>query len=454
MFQSLINSRLLNLLPQRALSLGAWAVFAWPTAASAQATCTLDLQAPPPKTLGAVGQALQQAQTQSAACQDQAAYHAYVGRLLLALGDYPAAASALERALLQAPEELATKLDYAQALAGAGQAPSAKALIRSISDDPTLEPRAQDALLSLLPPTQSLRWSLDVRTKAGHESNPAGATSTDSLVLHLPTGDVRVPLDASEQAKPAGVTMVQLAAELGWNESAQADWRLSLGVQARSPNGQHLDSRYLEYALTREAQAPGGHWAAVFLGRRFRISNQSLTTSGAQLRWRGDGWRPLGCSPELTLGRFNNRYAPSNALDGRVWSANVDWACPVSTGLVTASAGYSLDEDIQHQRFGGDRRKPSVGLQYESRQGMQRHQFQAWWRYSYTRDAEPYLSLITDRRIAQRRNDIGAAYWYQLTRNWAWGVELETNQQKSTNPLLNIENIQFYTGLRWTKKQH
>ena len=73
-----------------------------------------------------------------------------------------------------------------------------------------------------------------------------------------------------------------------------------------------------------------------------------------------------------------------------------------------------------------------------------------WARYSHSRDAQVYSTLLGADPTQTRRQDIGVGYWWPLQAGWSVGMDVESTLQKSTNALLDIKNFSVYGGLRWT----
>lgn len=172
------------------------------------------------------------------ACQNDPRWLARAGQLLLGAGLPVPAIDFLERALLLDETLREAQLDYALALAGAGETQSAGNLVRSLLDEPGLPAHLRNSLASTLRTLASSaglsngtgRHRLAASVRAGHDSNLLGAP--DLRFYSLSVGGALIPfaLPPTYQAQPGSY----LRSDLEWAyDSGPAENRWQLWANAR-----------------------------------------------------------------------------------------------------------------------------------------------------------------------------------------------------------------------------
>ncbi|MHB8354878.1 MAG: hypothetical protein ACYDCF_10660, partial [Burkholderiales bacterium] len=132
-----------------------------------------------------------------APCEKRADYYAYRGLIALQRGDGVNAVEWLERALLINPNLAGVEVDYARALALAGDRAAAANLARALLARPDLPP----AVASWLP-QQFQDWSIttdwvsrfSVAILGGYETNLNSAPQNPFVTLTLGSGDLALQL--------------------------------------------------------------------------------------------------------------------------------------------------------------------------------------------------------------------------------------------------------------------
>ncbi len=421
----------------------------------------------------------------AAACDTRADFHARHGALLLAAGWPQDAATALEKALLLNPELAGTQLDYAQALAQLGQRQPARDLVKQVVRRPDIQPDLrewlQDGLASANAsaarshtpqdataqdtPASSWTWGSLLQTSLGHEDNLASATHTASLTLFLSTGPVDVVLADSERPK-AGAAVKMLAAAQGVRQLAEGELRLNLALQGRHTAVQGVaDNQLAETSMTYALPlGPGMLLGTLGLHSFVQTNVYNYKDQAYSLKYEPT-WRWADCKGSVALGRIVQSYLSSPSLDGNYDHLRLETGCrptsnSTSTGQLLAPAetifGITAGRDnpLNANRPGGIKNRIAIDVRHETPMGQPLGKGQGtlttWARYSQSRDAQVYSTLLGANPTQTRRQDIGVGYWWPLQAGWSVGMDVESTWQKSSNALLNIKNLSAYGGLRWT----
>ena len=397
--------------------------------------------------------ALQWAQRHGAACEQRADYHAHMGSLLLALRQTQQAANALEKSLLLNPEQPGTKLDYAHALALLGERASAQEIVNQVTARPDIHPGLRQWLLGT--PTErteirpSWSWAQLLQTTAGHETNLSSASSANAVTLHLSNGPVLVPLD--DGAKPqSGAGLKNLLAIQGQSPVGGPDIRLSMALQTRNAPGladNHLAAMSATFVKPLEAGQMHLRWEGHYFHRNnsFTYQDQGLslqyhfTPSTMPCRWRA------------SFGSTAQHFAGNTELNGRYNQMRLEASCKHRDQSETHwGVGSGLDRAQTSQRPGGDKTRLDWTVRHERPIGTAT--IQTWIRQTRMNDSERFSPILGDLVSRSTRVDLGAGAWWPLSAQWSGGLDVESTSQKSSNPLLNINNLSIYAGLRWTSR--
>jgi hypothetical protein len=394
-------------------------------------------------------QQLQQLATMATACEHNASYHAYRGLLLLTLGENTQALEALEKALMLNPELPGAQLDYAQALALAGQKTAARDILHSVLQRPdfpvALRPQLQPADPN---PATPWRWNALVQVSRGHESNLANATGTQDITLLLPNGPVTIALADTERPRP------------GLASKAQAQGQLTLPLPV---GGLQLYASYLGRQAGDQASVAdpiqletGSAWAVTvgsgtlvshLVAQQVSIAHQtayrdttlSLKYETAPL-WGACQWAP-------ELGASRPSYSTSPVLNGRHTFARLGLTCQRDLDQTRLTLTAGVDTPLDPARPGGTRHQQELQLRHDRL--VSDAQLSLWARWNSNQDAAPFSALLGNLTAHTRLTSLGVGLWHSVSKRWSLGAELESTTQKSNNTLNNINNQTLYAGVRW-----
>jgi tetratricopeptide (TPR) repeat protein len=413
-------------------------------------TCPDDFSSAPQASPADAADALARLTPLSLICEESGRYHAYKGALLLALQRNPEAAIALEKALLLDPEQPGALMDYAQALADAGQKSAARDLVQDALQRPDMPDDLRRKLTQAneQPAPSAWRVSGHLQTTLGYEANLTNATSAEALTLFLSNGPISIPLADTE--RPRGGTALKLggaidaAVPLGGGAL-----RLNAAMTERKTEG--LDSANLSFLNAGAAWAfPLGPGALsvgmalnqVSIGQKATYADTTLhlkyeTTPG----WAGCQWAPQ-------LGASNMSYPQATNLNGNYRFTRLELACGSDLQQSRAIITTGVDTPDDPTRPGGIRDRHELQLRHDHMLGAS--QISLWARRGQTQDRDIYSELLGSIKTETLSTSIGLGWWHPFSGRWSYGIELESTSQTSNNSLNNINNFSIYTGLRWT----
>lgn len=419
----------------------------------APSSCPASFPGQPPLAPEDQRAALQWAQSQSLACESRADYHAHLGALFLALRQTQQAANALEKSLLLNPEQPGTQLDYAHALALLGEKASAQEIVNQVTARPDIPPGLRQWLLGV--PSERVEtgprwsWAQLLQTTAGHETNLSSASSANAITLYLSNGPVLVPLD--DGAKPqSGTGLKNLLAIQGQSPAGGPDLRLSMALQTRNATGvadNHLASMSATYVKPLRAGQLHLRWDGHHFQRNHSFTYQD---QGLSLQYHFVPF-PTPCRWRTSLGSSAQKFSGNADLNGRLNQIRVEGSCRHSDQSETHwGLGTGKDLAQTSQRPGGDKTRQDWTIRHERPVGTAATQ--TWVRQTRMNDSERFSPLLGDLVSRSTRLDWGAGVWWPIAGQWSAGLDVESTSQKSSNALLNINNLAIYAGLRWTSK--
>jgi len=462
---------------------------AWSQTPPPAPSCSLQPRYPLPADRAALQQLAdtQQAAAAEKGCLQNAAFHAWRGATLLALGRTAEAIEPLERALLHDPDLPGAQLDLAQALAAEGDAASARSFLtamRQREDLPlpigsaidrqleslSLAARVADALTT----GWQSRWQLSAL--AGRDSNLNNAPSTSEITLTFPgQGNVTLPLDVASRAR-RGNALLGVAQWQGLRARGDALWVLQAELRRRQTAESATTYQQSDIAATwLQAPAAPRQWVARLATGHLEYGAASLlhaTRATLQHQWDARGrngqagfWADAlaGCRPAGTLELEHRRYPASPGLDGVYQGLAGGWLCRRSslaaaggaaTDLTAHTAFYSVqarlgrDRPLSEGRPGGAYRRAELRAQWEGPL-LAKGRIGAQWSSTRQIDGQAYSVLLGDVARHTTRHVL------QLEASWPVAPRLsvvgnaEVARQGSNLPVFETRQRGMYLGLRW-----
>ncbi len=391
-------------------------------------------------------------------CSGQAAYLAYRGAVLNALGRPAEAAALLEQALLLDPLRAGAQIDYAEALAALGDTAAAGALLRDLLARPdvpallrpqlALRLNALDALPAWSGPGTGWQGGGSLTLRAGRESNLNSAPARDTLTLTLPGGDAVLLLAERFRARAGAAFLAEASGQL--IRPLEGGAALQFHGEARlraSPSG----------TGTRQFQAVAAWSQPLTAGEAlFSLGATQLHYGGADLYHAlriaaSRDWPGGVCRPRLGAEAETRRYPVAPELEGRFLGAGAGLTCSLGLGRLNrlTLAVRSGRDAAQASRPGGDQRHSDLRLAWDRSLGGGRLHVDLLW--SQQQDAAGYSPLLENgatRRL--ERASLRLEYAYPVSPGWALLASLEGMAQRSNLPLFDLSGRAFTLGLRWT----
>lgn len=433
--------------------------------------------------------AAQQAAAGERGCLRSAAFHAWRGATLLALGRTAEAVEPLERALLQDPDLPGAQLDLAQALAAQGDAASARSLLsamRQRADLPLPIGSAIDRQLEVLSLPAQLagklteswqsRWQFSAL--AGADSNLNNAPAASEITLTFPQGNVTLPLERSSQPRRGGAGLGIMQWQ-GLRQQGESLWALQAELRRRQTSESETTYQQSDVAATwLQAPAAARQWVARLATGHLQYGASTLlhaTRATVQYQWEARGRNGLadrwaeqlaGCRPVASLEIEHRRYPASRGLDGVYQGGAAGWLCRRSEAtagssgetLTADTSFYSVqlragrDRPISDSRPGGSYRRHELKAQWEGPL-LAIGRWGAQWTSTRQTDGQPYSVLLGN----VPRNTL--RHVLQLEASWPIGPRLslvgnaEAARQTSNLPVFATRQRSVYMGLRWEVMQ-
>lgn len=450
--------------------------------------CSLQPRYPLPTDRSAL-QKLAEAQQAAAAergCLTSAAFHAWRGATLLALGRSAEAIEPLERALLHDPDLPGAQLDLAQALAAEGDTASARAFLADMRQRPDLPLpigqmiERQLEILSVPPYLANVlaagwqsRWQFSAM--GGSETNLNNAPSSSEVTLTFPQGDVTLPLDPQSRPRSGGARLgvVQWQGLRPWNRSVLV---VQAELKARQTGDSATSYQQTDVAATwLDAPAASRQWVARVARSHLRYGGTSLlraTRATLQYQWEprerneaASAWNEAlaGCRPAASLELEHRGYPESRVLDGVYQGAAAGWLCrrhklgdgvdslTADTIFYGVQARLGNDRPLQAARAGGAYRRAELRAQWEG--PLLSGRVGAQWSTTRQRDRDPYSPLLGNVPRATTRHVLQVEASWPLTQSLALVANAEVSRQSSNLAVFDARQRSIYLGVRWEVMQ-
>jgi hypothetical protein len=448
-----------------------------PTAETAETatTCPVTPQYPLPQGKAALEDLLARLNQAAPQCLLDAHFHAWRGAVLLSLGWPAAAAEALERALLLAPDLPGAQLDYAQALLATGDTQAASELLERVAQRPDLPPQLREILQRSLqhslatadPTAWRPRWILT--TALGHDTNLNNAPAASEITLTFPQGALTLPL--LESARPqSGASLLNTLQWQSLKPQGAQLWLLQAELRAR--HTQPAATRYQQADLSASwLQAPEAdrQWVTQVGASRFDSGGQRLyqgVRANMQRQWQAPGLALAGngtCRLGLGAETEWRHYPASTELNGRYQGLLLTTSCQGATQAhaPTASARQQLSIQLrwgrEHpnnaNRPGGRYEKRELKTAWYGRLGSYR--INAEHTYARQADASGYSPLLSGNlpRSTNRHSlqlEASRALPEGLAAQADWFVSAQASRNTSNIAAFRSRQSALYIGLRWT----
>jgi len=394
-------------------------------------------------------QQLRQLAALAGACEHNASYHAYRGMLLLTLGANTQALEALEKALMLNPDLPGAQLDYAQALALAGQKTAARNILQSVLQRPDFPAALRPQLQPIEPASNpAWRWNAQLQILRGHETNLANATSTQNITLLLPNGPVTIALADTERPRTGSASKAQAQGQLTLPlpTGGLQLYASYLGRQTSNP-ASAADPTQLEAGAAWAVAVGTGTLVGTVVAQHLHIARQA-TYRDTTLSFKYETapqWAACQWVPEL--GTSHPSYSTSPVLNGRYTFARLGLACQrdLYQTRLTLTAGVDTPQD--NARPGGTRQRQEVQLRHDRL--VVNTQLGLWARYNRSQDATAFSPLLGNLKTDTRLTSLGVSLWHPVNKSLSLGLEMERTTQRSNNTINNIHNQTLYAGARW-----
>ncbi len=413
-------------------------------------------------------------------CQRDSVYLMTLGQMLSRQGRYLEASDHLERSLLFSPGLKEARVDYAIALAGAGDTPSALAMLADLLAEPDLPPHLRASLMqqrTALASAGAPAWQTRVvaTTRLGHDSNLSGAPNLGSLTLTIAGQPVLLPLDETYQARAGAYARADLQMEARRQNPDGSQWNLLASLRARrSPAVPNTGTQTADLVMERSHYSPlastphaSGYYASASAGLLQTQAGTRYQSLGVGLGWGAlwrDGWTQE-CQTRLGAEAQQRKHQTNAILSGRYLGLSAVISCERSSGAQwLASLRSGQDMARSADRPGGHQQQNSLRLAgYLPLAGWAPtdiHTVAPWAvlrhggllldvetsRYS---DATGYSPLLQNGALRTlRRHTARLEYQFSVAKTLQWTIGAEWVQQRSSLDLFRLQSHGPYTALR------
>lgn len=374
------------------------------------------------------------------------------GLLLSAQGHYDLAVDRLESALMRAPDHWPARIEYAIALEGAGDRPSADALLAELEADPAL-PDALRAELQVRRQQWRLQgtigkwyWRQSLALLAGHDNNLLGSPRISSLSLTLPNGSLPVTLDPSARPRDGAFTRLDWRQDIRYLNNDGSYWNAALAANLRFAPGQS-ETDFSLAGVALERIAPGQH------GLYLQTAAQNLNTTNGDI-YRivgiGGGWdfnhQTYSCRTRLGMEAQYRLFPRTEILKGQYLGILAQANCPRSGWLVRLRGGAEHAE--YDNRPGGDQRRLAIHVGKTTIMG--KHQWLLDASHEYQQDERGFSPLLENNLTRKINKAIYRIEYAYLNQNIEPLLGIELLEQRSNLALYTTSTLMGYLGLRWT----
>lgn len=391
---------------------------------------------------------LAQLRSLEASCHKHAPFLYALGQLLNQLGRYDEAIDPLEGALMYRPDHWPTQLEYAIALEGIGDHPSAVELLKALLRNPDLDPatRAQIVALEQKPaPFFTHRHFGSMGLATGYDNNVMGSTYHTQFTLTTPDGGLPVELDEDQRARAGSFVRADISLDGVLAFSNHIQWRYGVGISHRAtPNTPVADQG--QWSVLLERSTTGDHGPYVMAQRHTLL--RSGTTLLQQLQI-GAGYDFVldaagHCRQRLGLDALHIAYPTSAVLDGHYTGLFSHTNCPAWGLQVQLRTGE--DRPLDPGRPGGIQQQTMLRVSKLSLLGPAALTLE--WEASHRQDRSGYSTLLE----SNTPRDIWR-YVYRTEYRWQVGrlspyLGAEWLDQQANLPLFELKNRVFTLGMR------
>lgn len=381
-------------------------------------------------------------------------YNSLLAAVAMRARDYAQASLALERLVLQQPENAGAWLDLAIAsveLGDLGTARRALDRLERFVEPPPLIRKVIAALrwrILLYEPLRRSSWRLDVR--AGRDSNANGGLSRDLIPLTLGADAVDLPVDPDSRAHSDNL----LKLDLDWMGSYPAgggkwDWHVGL-VSKRYVELHDYDTEELRLGLARVEPWQAGALTVGADWRYFGLGGARLLT-GSTLRAAYD-FTPAGtaCQVQFGLSVEWRRYARYERYDSDLNWLETGGRCPFAGGELAGQLRLGVDR-AAGGRPGGDSRRAEITLAWQRSLG-EKSMLRIETDYAGVVDADGYSPLLEDNTARRTRwLSLRAEYSWPLAGRWRGMVSAEVARQRSNLPIFDMDQEILLAGVRYSR---
>jgi hypothetical protein len=438
-FASLVRSRL----PRVSGWLAGSLIGCWAMAGHAASPCEVaHLPDQPPD---AILSALRLLEPQ---CHKHAPFLYRYGLLLNQAGRYDQAIDLLEGALLYRPEHWPSQLEYAIALEGVGDHPSAQGLLQNLANNPGLDLATRQQILALLQrqapdPAAPRHGTISLAT--GYDDNLLGSTYHTEFDLTTAAGTLPVQLDPSQRPVAGAFVQTEISYANMLFSQASSPWHYNLqGSLRSSPDENRANQVQWGALLERSALAGDG----LYMQAQYQALQRADSTNIKQIRL-GIGYEfnsssrsPCGQRAGFDLQQID--YPQSPAQNGRYTGVISHTNCPAWGLQVQMRAGRNQPE--QDNRPGGLQHEYS--LRFSQNRQTQTGYLSLELEATRQQDQSGYSPLLSNNEPRQL-----SRMAYRLQYRWLAGffspfIGFEWLDQRANLPLFELSNRVLTLGVR------
>lgn len=378
-------------------------------------------------------------------CHKQASYLYALGQLLNQAGRYDEAIDPLEGALLYQPDHWPSQLEYAIALEGVGDHPSALGLLHLLQQNPAVDATTQQQIAALVrqkPPLLPINHNGHYALATGFDNNLLGSTYHSQFILTTPDGGLPVELDEDQRVRAGTFARAEIGFAGVLATSATAQWRYSLLASARANQASEANLGQWSAMVERSANNGQGPYAMV--------QHQALQRAGTialrqtQLGLGYDLVPGASCYQRLGLDLQHASYPNTPVQNGRYTGLLSHTHCPASDLQVQLRIGE--DQPLDATRPGGAQRQASLRISKTT--PIQSARLALEWEATRQQDQAGYSALLD--------NQATRALWryaYRAEARWQTGslspyLGFEWLDQHSNLPLFELKSRVITVGLR------